>query len=1132
MNKIDLNEKIDILHNFAYENQDRNLTEKIHGKISLGDIKFSNKSKVIDSLKEQSLGGLKLVNFLPLSNTIMMNHKTLPISLFFSPYINDKDTKDSKDSNNIDSTLSYLFSPFVINKTIPNLLLPLVNFDIKFSSLPTPIICLPVFKGMEKKINQGKYSDIMSIRIRENFNKMSSLNSILNSNSSVDMRPIIFQTIYSMAKLEEEYKGFRHNSLDSYNIYISNETKPIKYEFNGKNYYVDIKKNMVKIGNFGNSYIPKMFKSSNIDDKKYKMMGNDMFDIHYFLNTLVSRDMKKANLKDKKELMSFIDRVLPKKYRGSNKNDYYMIEKAKLPSYQDILNDEYFNVYTIKNKQEIKIEISTEEERKMEMMLGLESETTEGIRKIKQKSKKIKKQEGGYVEHNKPMKNNPNLSNDKRETFKKKIAEQPKPREPPVLLEQKIYNPDTSKPSRPQPVQPFVPINQANGMPFVNYPYPYAKVLNKVPIQKIYNITIGDPSVTGNYIGEFFEDMLPGSPYTLNSLSLEDRIRLRGYVRNILIEKMDGEEMNIVGGEKSFRKYVKWGPFNPYSLAPSPYDDIATRFCLYSVFYPMRYDNEKKSFHIAKDAQSYNLRTYDLSVGSLYSDRLTDEMKLENFNVFRELTYYRYIMSEIINKKVSPNFVNMILYKVDNETRIKYDKLVEVKMRHLPKALRDLAYKPLDLVASVDEQIRNAKAVLDALKVKYPNETMDSDVLNSYIKDIIDNPEYRKEAEKLLYSVGLTMDDVKIVASETKEDKLKMYRKKMGELKNMLYMFGIKKENIKLNTESKRSLVVMTEGPTHNILRWTSPIYNKNGAQNTMIATGYHTTEAWMSVFFQILHTMIVLTKHQIYFRELSLDKNIFIKDVYHDSGNIGYWKYNVDGHSYYVPNHGYIVMFDTSYSDKVDVFNMKNSIDSTDFEKIRNQENYKLISPNMFNSNEEFVDEITKNFKQKEFNDKLRQEIGNMLNPEKLIIRLKQMKAILPPQEVTDMLSGLHRDYISGKELIDLLPIYFSKYLHTRIGTSLSRNEMMNVSMIPVRNLMKGKMLIYQERYGEYKWAMYIRQDNINGKHIIIDSHKGGEKSVFLASLRSYPENLKLEQTFKQGHRFMDEDLIDVYEL
>ena len=83
--------------------------------------------------------------------------------------------------------------------------------------------------------------------------------------------------------------------------------------------------------------------------------------------------------------------------------------------------------------------------------------------------------------------------------------------------------------------------------------------------------------------------------------------------------------------------------FPAYSLANNPYEDIGSKFCLYSAFYPMRYDNEKKVFNIAKDATSFNIRAYDLSIGSLYSDRLSEELKLENFNVFRDLTYYKYI---------------------------------------------------------------------------------------------------------------------------------------------------------------------------------------------------------------------------------------------------------------------------------------------------------------------------------------------------------------------------------------------------------------------------------------------------------------------------------------------------------
>ena len=1167
MNKIDLQEKIDILYNFAYENVEIDLTEKINGNINLKDIKFTSKSKFINNIKEQSLSNVSFVNFLPFSNTIVLNSKNLPITLFLNPYLNKKDPKDNKNPFNIDSAISYLFSPLVINKIVPNLLLPLINFDINFNKLPSSLLTVPIFTSLKKKISKKKFSEIISVRVRENFNKMSSLHTRISNSSSknkLDLKPIIFQVIYSLAKIEKEYPGFRHNSLDSYNIFLNNTVVNTKYTYNGKNYYLDINENYVKIGNFSNSYIPQMFKSSSVEDKKYTYMKNKSFDVHYFLNTLINRDIKLNKIKDKDELINFIDRILPKKLRGTNKNKYYLNSDAKMKSYKEIINDKYFEDYLIKTKQNINVKISKSQQKKLNKIVGLESsasETSQGVRQLKKKE-----MTGGYYDKNRPIKNNPNISNDKRQVFKKRISEQPRPREPALLLEQKVYNPVVTKPPRPQPVAPFIPINQHNGMPLVNYPYPYSKIHNKVPIQKIYNITIGDPGITGNFIGEFYEDMLPDAPYPLNSLTLKDRIKLRGYVRNLLIEERDGEVMNITGGEKSFRKYVKWGPFNPYSLKNNPYEDCATRFCIYSAFYPMRYDNEKKVFNIAKDATSFNIRAYDLSIGSLYSDRLSEELKLENFNVFRDLTYYKYILSEIINKKVSPNFVNMILYKTDTATKIKYDKLVEFKLRHLPKALRNFAYKPLNLLANIDEQIENAKIFIktfeqDYLKkilTKHSNkyktvDDLDATVLNEYIDKIANNPEYEKQKDDLLITAGLTLDDIKInTDTASKTIQLSRYRRKMKELRNMLYMFGLDKGkslvnslnkdktvqnsfNKNLTNESDKSLIIMTEGPTHNILRWASPVYNKNGAQHIMTATGFHSEEAWMSVYFQIVHIMMVLKNHNIYFRELSLGKNIFIKDVYHDAGNLGYWKYVVNGLDYYVPNHGYIVMFDSSYSDKLDVFNMKNIVSDTEFAKTKGKEEYKILSHTIFpNTNFSAMDKEARtdtNVDDEEFiSTKLETDIGKeILNPDHLVERISHMRGICPTENFIKTLRSIHNTYTDKKDLNDILSTYFATYLHTRIGTLLSTIEINNISLIPVRDLTKGKMVIYQERFGEYKWAMYIRSVNTY-KHKIIVDHKGNERIVFLASLRSYPENLTIDQLFKKGHKYMEEDLLDTY--
>ena len=72
-----------------------------------------------------------------------------------------------------------------------------------------------------------------------------------------------------------------------------------------------------------------------------------------------------------------------------------------------------------------------------------------------------------------------------------------------------------------------------------------------------------------------------------------------------------------------------------------------------------------------------------------------------------------------------------------------------------------------------------------------------------------------------------------------------------------------------------------------------------------MIATGYRSTDVWRSIIFQILYILAVLQEKEIYFRELSLENNFYIKDLFYDQANIKYWIYNIDNVDYYVPNYG-----------------------------------------------------------------------------------------------------------------------------------------------------------------------------------------------------------------------------------
>jgi hypothetical protein len=77
------------------------------------------------------------------------------------------------------------------------------------------------------------------------------------------------------------------------------------------------------------------------------------------------------------------------------------------------------------------------------------------------------------------------------------------------------------------------------------------------------------------------------------------------------------------------------------------------------------------------------------------------------------------------------------------------------------------------------------------------------------------------------------------------------------------------------------SLVLLTEAPNNNIIRWASPLYESKGSLRKMIATGYHSTEVWTSILFQIMHIMYTLQENEIFFEEFSLENNIYIKDLY-----------------------------------------------------------------------------------------------------------------------------------------------------------------------------------------------------------------------------------------------------------
>jgi len=161
--------------------------------------------------------------------------------------------------------------------------------------------------------------------------------------------------------------------------------------------------------------------------------------------------------------------------------------------------------------------------------------------------RKIKNLTGGF---DKPVeapykheKNDPSLTNDERNTFKKRQAENP-PREPPVLLEQKVYDTSKSKPVQQTPPPAYIPVyNDAGGIVAnipqfnnINGPNPYYQQ----PFQKVYNISVANPISNATTINKVFEDILPGDPRALTFNTVYERIQLKNFMRNLIIDNYDG----------------------------------------------------------------------------------------------------------------------------------------------------------------------------------------------------------------------------------------------------------------------------------------------------------------------------------------------------------------------------------------------------------------------------------------------------------------------------------------------------------------------------------------------------------------------------------------------------------------
>ena len=271
--------------------------------------------------------------------------------------------------------------------------------------------------------------------------------------------------------------------------------------------------------------------------------------------------------------------------------------------------------------------------------------------------------------------------------------------------------------------------------------------------------------------------------------------------------------------------------------------------------------------------------------------------------------------------------------------------------------------------------------------------------------------------------------------------------------------------------------VILTEENKKNFIEWCSMLYDDNSPIiKKMIQIGQYDYIVWLSVIFQLLYIIYILQYYNIYVHDFSLEKNIYIRKI--NTNYSKYWIYKIDNIEYYVPNYGFIVVFDI----------LENNIIFNDKNKKLNI--YDIININIFSQN--FL--ANNGFKL----------------PDGIITLLYDMEK-----------------YKNENNAIFFIENYFHIYLHNRIGTYLREYETYYLYKIINKSFKKGDIVTYIDCSGFNIYALYYKKNNHNSSEIIIEN---GIRKLVSNSTINKNEYEAIEQLKKNNLSYIIENLLEIY--
>jgi hypothetical protein len=642
------------------------------------------------------------------------------------------------------------------------------------------------------------------------------------------------------------------------------------------------------------------------------------------------------------------------------------------------------------------------------------------------------------------------------------------------------------------------PMANPMGMPYLNYPsHPYFGAYSRpsfmmAPIVKNITISTDGPTAHHQRLAMIYEDALPAKPFIPLSTTVGERLNIYQFIRSSIFSNADGEDISLDGtqtggGPMSLLSFIKFGdlnPFNTYKLSDNIYKGMPFGYLIYRSCYPIRESSGMAM--CAKNSTGVNVRIYRMLEGSFLVNRINSSL-FPKYDEWREVAFYEYIRENIIKKKMCPHFITLYGYFISEKCGIDFDAIE---------------------LAKDGSKTVNVQQPIYRKTVEETEEDKECDKL----KNIADN-----------FLEGIVNENVLIKTNMTKQKPGKVIK-----------YTNSSNEIVEINPDAYlgKTLVLLTESPTYNLIGWATKTYQQSGNVKEMVNRGIHTELEWMNIYFQLMVALYVMQLNKIFIKNFSVENNVMIKDLTVRGAITNFWKYKVDEMDFYLPNLGYLVLIDSNFKDLDN--NTATKSEST-FNKIIKNEPMSVIT-NTNKVDGKFLGENICKLTDSEINSKVFEMFINAFNTNVFDKESDKSGLCKPPSEIMDMLGKIHAESISDKneDVKYYITKYMSKFLHNRVGTYLREAETLNIRRDDTREFKRGQLVVYEDGYGTFKFVVYLDTDN--GKAKILTKNDPSDSDIIenecaISRLLNYSRAEPISQNYKPNEANLnEEDMLETY--